>query len=164
MTYQYHSMLAKENSRLKKEQMQNDRTPMKEDRRPYLRTIQDEEIYVGLVIGDQRDTSRCFNDRKSAQSAYKKQLSEDIIRKNVKHGNPVSRPDIHMEEHFSNGLIIGKDESIEKEEKRLAAKNLMERSRVDIGNIIGSKLLDFFKTRSFSLKIYITTNRYFIKS
>ena len=146
MTYQYHSMLAKVTSRQKKEQLLNDKTPIKEDRRPYLRTIQDEDVYLGLVIGDQRDTRRCFKDKKIAQSSYKKQLSEDIKRNNVQHGNPVIRPKnssgIEEEEHFTNGLIIGKDENIEKEEKRLAARHLMERSRLDIGDFTSYCPLD----------------------
>ena len=93
-------------------------------------------MYKGLLIGDQRDTSRCFKDKRVAQSAYKQQLSDDILRNNVQHGSPVDRPHSSgiNNEYFTSGLIIGRDETAEKEEKRIAARSLMEKSRIDIGD------------------------------
>jgi hypothetical protein len=114
------------------------KTPIKEDRRPFLRMI--DEPLAGLVIGDQRDTTRCNIDKKNAQSIYKDQLAKDIENNNTKNnrGSPIRRKiqnSVH-DESFTNGLMIGKDMNLEKEEKRAARENLLSQTLLDLGEAI----------------------------
>lgn len=112
------------------------KTPIKEDRRPFLRMI--DEPLAGLIIGDQRDTNRCIIDKKNAQSVYKDQLAKDIENNNVKRGSPIRRriKDNVQPEGFTNGLVIGKDAILEREEKRALRENLLSQTLLDLGKAI----------------------------
>jgi hypothetical protein len=114
------------------------KTPIKEDRRPFLRMI--DEPLAGLVIGDQRDTTRCNVDKKNAQCVYFEQLAKDIENNSTKNnrGSPIRRriQNNVQDEGYTNGLVIGKDMNLEKEEKRAARENLLSQTLLDLGKAI----------------------------
>jgi hypothetical protein len=150
MPFEYHSMVAtEENMRIQREQAADcDKTPIQENRKPYLRSEQNEEIYSGLVIGDQRDSRSCLADKKSAQSIYKHLLAKDI-EKNLgltRQRSPVNRQRASYkanieEEKFTRGLKIGKDIDVEKQERRDASKLLMKQTLVDLDDKLEAKIL-----------------------
>jgi hypothetical protein len=92
----------------------------------------------GLVIGDQKSNVELLTERKTAQSAYKNQLSEDIEKKSLTricsvHRKSMSNVQIHDDSNLC-GLNVGKDIDVLKLEKRSAARILLTQTLIDIGN------------------------------
>jgi hypothetical protein len=79
-----------------------------------------------------------LTERKTAQSAYKNQLSEDIEKKSLTricsvHRKSMSNVQIHDDSNLC-GLNVGKDIDVLKLEKRSAARILLTQTLIDIGN------------------------------
>lgn len=93
----------------------------------------------GLVIGDQKSNVELLTERKTAQSAYKNQLSEDIEKKSLTricsiHRKSMANVQIHDDNNLC-GLNVGKDTDVLKLEKRSAARILLTQTLIDIGDL-----------------------------
>ena len=136
-----------------REQQKKDRTPIPVDRRPLVRKHSESYQYSGFVVGDQRDSTQVFQDRKALQLSYKEQLEQDLQFKaqkerDVEDGVVPSkdfllkkRMEQLQEEAAFHGLVIGKDPDALKEEKKISSMKLRELSLADQGGRVEFKTL-----------------------
>jgi hypothetical protein len=136
-----------------REQMLKDKTPIPEDRRPLVRKHSESYQYSGFVVGDQRDATQIFQDRKALQLSYKEQLERDLQFKAKKERDEENglmpskdfllkkRMEQLQEEAAFKGLVIGKDPDEVDKEKKLNAMKLRELSLADQGGRVEFKTL-----------------------
>ena len=141
------SIEEKARARTLREQAELAKLPIVGSPKPLIRAVHD--FSEGLIIGDQRDATKCNLDRRAAQQVYKEQLRKDTENNALRPLSPrnvskVAKHKVPPEDKtiFSTTFIIGKNKEVEDEERRSVSNQLKEQAQRDMSEKSKYKLLE----------------------